>query len=483
MRVLLIRVPAFRHVTENSRSLAPFGLSVLAAALRDDHEVRILDGEVGQHRQDRGGGFYRLGKSDAEIGRAIEEFAPEVIGISCMFANALPALEQVSAVARAHAPDAVLVAGGYAASTDPEVVLPHVDHAILGEGEFTFPRLLDQLARGERPERVWQQEWESDLDRFPFPAYDLLDLDDYREHEVAPDGLPGGGDHLRAAGLMTSRGCPVGCNFCSVQFVTGTPFRRATAKRVVDDVIRLRDEFGVQKIHFFDDNLTLNRKHALAIFQELIDREANVAWNTTQGTAAWNWDEEMLEKAVESGLQYLILPVESGDERVLQEVMHKTPLKLFKLEDLIVRARQRGLGMQAWAIIGSPGETKAEMERTLAYMNELDVDYRGIATATPYPGSDLYAECEEKGYVETPIDFSRLQRCVSVLNTPEWSARYVTARAAAWTLNGRLRTGQGLVRAVRRCYEAHGLSLTAYALFLAWRERRSTGRPVAAASA
>jgi len=454
MRVLLIRPPAYRHATENARSLAPLGLMLLAGSLRR-HEVRILDAEMGSHSERYARGFYRVGKSDADIELEIRRFDPDVIGVSGMFANMLPSLFHVARIARHSAPLAKIIAGGYAVSADPEHVRDScpVDVVVCGEGEHVMEEAMG-MGRGI------MQRTSVAIDEIPEPDYEAVHIDAYRQCEAPPNGIKADA-HVRAMPILTSRGCPVACNFCSVHQVTGGVLRKEDPDRIAARMRRLVG-LGVRKFHIVDDNFTLDRKHALQVMERMAP--LGVTWNTTQGTNAWEWDEELIDAATSSGMQYLILPVEAGSDRVLREIMHKRPLTVDKIWRTVDLAKSRGLTIQGWCIIGSPGETRADMEATLSLMNDLPLDYRGGAVATPYKGTPLYDECEAKGYIKTPVDYSRLQRNQSIISTPEWSADYVTARLAGWTMKGRIRSGQGIRRSIARCNHSFGPLIAARAI-------------------
>lgn len=483
-RVLLIRPPLLNHLTDAPGFLPPIGLASIAAPLLlRGYEVKIVDAHLGDHKIARGQGLVRLGLSDQEIARAVKDFDPHFVGVSVMFIKSMPLLVEISRLIRKEFKGPI-IAGGYAPTSDPLYTLRHaeVDYVVAGEGELVIAQLLHALqteCRPILPGVYWIEQngrlsaspspvWESNLDNLPMPAYHLLDLPRYRTYDRYPEFLP----HLRGKivmGILTSRGCPVGCNFCSVHLVSGKPLRRRDPKRVVEEMIHLRDTFGVEFLHFCDDNLTLNGTHALSVFREMIDRNVNLPWATPQGTAAWNWNDELLQAAVGSGMTSMDLPIESGSEFVLHDILHKKPLKLAKLEEIIERARRLGVPVvAAWGVVGSPGETKAEIEKTLYLLDDLKVDYRGVYAATPYPGTDLYRECVEKGLIQPPIDFSRLQVEVGCITTQEFSHRYITARISAWLLRGLIRNrGQNPLKAIRRIIRVRGFWMASLAALLA----------------
>lgn len=462
-RVLLFRPPTYSHVTANVRAYPPINLAYLASGLRQQgHEVEILDAQVGNRRTRIKHSYYMQGMEDEEIVNRVSCFEPDVVGISCMFSSAFPALVHGVELVRMVF-SGPIYAGGYAATVEPQRVLREagVDCVIRGEGEVAFPKAIAAGRRG-----VVEQAWE-DVDSLTRPAWDLLDLDLYRRFDSEPGGLSPELEHSRAGVLLSSRGCPVGCNFCSVHLVAGAPLRRRTTQDVLDEIRWLRDEHGAEKLYFFDDNLTLNRAHAMDLFRGMVEEGLEMPWFTVQGTAAWNWDEELFDAAVASGLFYLNLPIESGSQDVLDDLMHKKPLKLGKIEDVIAKARDRNIPVSAWGIVGTPGETKRDIEKTLAFINDLDVDYRTVSAVIPYPGTDLYRTALAAGTIDGDFDVSRISKFQTYISTPEWSSFYVAARLVAWLMCGRVRAGHGVVSSVRRAFGESPFRVAVAGMFLA----------------
>ena len=113
--------------------------------------------------------------------------------------------------------------------------------------------------------------------------------------------------------MITSRGCPFNCVFCSVHTVWGRKFRKRDPKQVVDEIELLVKKYGVKEIHFEDDNLTLDRERILKICKEIIKRKIDIKWTTPNGVAIWTLDEEVLKYIKKSGCYKLCFGIESAD--------------------------------------------------------------------------------------------------------------------------------------------------------------------------
>jgi radical SAM superfamily enzyme YgiQ (UPF0313 family) len=191
----------------------------------------------------------------------------------------------------------------------------------------------------------------------------------------------------------------------------------------------LRERWGIQEIQFEDDNLTLDREFARGLFRAMIDEKLDMSWSVPNGVALWNLEPDIIDLMAESGCYKVIYAVESGVQRVLDDVIGK-PLKLDKVQPLIERARANGLVIQTLFVVGFPRETRAEMVETFRCARRTDSDWTSIFIATPYPGTPLYKEALEKGLLRKGFSFDRLDVRYGVIDHPEISAQKLTAWVA-----------------------------------------------------
>ena len=258
-----------------------------------------------------------------------------------------------------------------------------------------FPAYFDhdmsvELLRGNKRAPIM---YVDPIDALPFPAYDLVDLGRY--HELASKGFSPRfrewGD--RPITMLTSRGCPHRCTFCSIQSTMGYEFRYhspAYVKRHIDFLVQ---NHGVDFIHFEDDNFT----HIPARYDEIIDHlitlDPKVKWDTPNGVRGDTWTLERIRRAKASGCQFLTVAIESSVPDVLDKIVRKR-LDLDRAREMIRDCDRAGLRLHAFYIIGFPGETLDDMQRTVDFA--LD-NYRRYGT-TPFqqpliliPGTDVHA--------------------------------------------------------------------------------------------
>jgi radical SAM superfamily enzyme YgiQ (UPF0313 family) len=183
------------------------------------------------------------------------------------------------------------------------------------------------------------------------------------------------------------------------------------------------DKFGIKEIKVQDDNLTVNRKRAMEIFRGMIERPYRLRWNTPNGIAIWTLDREMLTMMKDSGCYEMTLAIESGNQKVLNDLIRK-PLKLDKAREINRVARELGIFRVGYFIIGFPGEAKEQIMDTVKFARELRLDLSAIFIFNPLPGSELFEECLRRGYI-TEKSFFEVgnQYFSSVVDSDEWTAK------------------------------------------------------------
>ncbi len=438
MRVLLIQPPVALFDDDERQAMPPLGLAYIAAVLeRAGHEVAIVDCVVSAFQRLRllPDGRLRHGLEGDALTEEIRCFAPEVVGVSNLFSAQSDAAHYVCRLVKQIDSGMVTVMGGAHPSAVPEEVLadPNVDYVVRGEGESAMLRLVNALQqscrvpddpaglafRDEGTVRVCPPGPPlTDLDSLPLPARHLLPMRQYFGYR-SPHGTV-----VRrhpCTNMMTSRGCPARCCFCSIHSVWGRRFRWHSARRVIEEIDLLVNNYGVREIQFEDDNLTLNKPRMREICQGIIDRRFDLLWTTPNGVATWALDEHLLELMRRAGCYHIAIAVESGSQETLDRLIHK-PLDLRKVPPIVRTARKLGMGVSAFFVVGFPGETRADIEKTFDYAMNLGADHVHFFTATPYPGTDLFRQCVELGLLKTPVDYTRLRVGRPMISTPEWTA-------------------------------------------------------------
>lgn len=366
-RVLLISPDYNAHI------VAPhLGLGYLAASLkRSGHDVVLLDGLREPVRYD---GAYDL------------------VGVSAM-TTYFP--EAVREVRRAKERGHRVIVGGPHAIADPVGSLEQsgADFSCSGEGELVLGELMNGTPPAEIPGLVWRDGgtirqntgpiFYPEIDDFGEPDWDAIDP---RTYPPAPHGMIARAFPL--APIVTTRGCPYRCSYCSAPITAGRRMRYRDPQRVVDEIQRLVEEYGVREIQIEDDNFTLKRDHVLAICDEILARGIRVHWSLPNGVRIDRLDVEMLAKMKQAGCYLMALGIESASQRILDLVSKKLDLAIVREQVGNVVAA----GIEAWGffMIGFPTETREEIDRTVEYALSLPLHRVQFTKTTPLPGTPIY---------------------------------------------------------------------------------------------
>jgi radical SAM superfamily enzyme YgiQ (UPF0313 family) len=430
-KVLFIN-PANTMPADSIRRLAtPLGFLYIGAVLENDFQVKIIDSTCEgyyNHYFSDDKKYITYGLSDEDLKKQIKDYAPDIIGVTCMFtARTKDALHTCKLAKEVNA-EVPVVLGGLHPSLFPREMLAsgYVDYIIMGEGEFRFKNLIESLNQGKVPdfdgiayikdgEHVVKpmQTRIQDLDSIPLPARHLVNMERYIEIAVpfAPFSR-----RARVEQILTSRGCTQRCNFCSSTAYWGRQFRTRSVDNIISEVAELVDKYRIEEIQFADDNMTINRKHAKELFSRL--KEFNLSWCTPHGLMATTLDKEMIELMAQSGAYQITIAIESGSPRVLKEIIHKTVPSMERMKELIEIAHDNGIQVHGTFVSGLPGETREEIMSTLNYPFKVGFDSASLFIATPLPGAELYDFCKKKGYLSANSERADL-KSVNIIIPPD----------------------------------------------------------------
>ena len=435
-KVLLIAPPAFSAKKPREiNPMPPLGLGYVAAIVENmDIEVRILDCLVRgwNLEEELDNETIRVGLSDNEIEAYIREFNPDVVGLNCQFSRQYRMFHRMFSLIKRIKPDCVIVAGGAHATVCPEEVLqdPCCDFVLMGEGETSFRELLLALMEGREVSSIdglgWKangtsridkkQTWITDLDSLPFPAYHLMELDRY----FGIRSSHGSRHRDRYCPIITSRGCPAKCTFCTAKMVWGNRYRMRSVDNVLKEMRLLKSQYGVEEIMFEDDNVTANPNRARELFSRMIEEDFNFIWDTPNGVGVWSINEELIDLMKKSGCVKLNFPVESGSQFVLDKIIKK-PLKLDRVKQLIDHCRKINLDYSIFLVIGMPGEKIADMWKSFRFATNCGCYAPHVSVATPYPGSQLFEECQKNGFFSREFALDDLYIRSFLVKTTDWT--------------------------------------------------------------
>ncbi|MFC1699005.1 B12-binding domain-containing radical SAM protein [Candidatus Omnitrophota bacterium] len=435
MKVMLIQPPYTILDTEFKSCHPPLGLAYLAAALRERHELKVLDALAEGFDRERAGeekGYLTYGLSYEEIREEIRAFNPEVIGVSSLFSAQARNVHRIFALAKELNSAVITIAGGAHPSAMPKEVLgdKNIDYVIIGEGEQTATELLERIEKKKEPSGLEglayrrdsqviireRESFENNLDSLPFPAWELFPLDKYFSINRPHGGLSRSGAVLP---VITSRGCPYQCIFCSIHTVWGRGYRARRPESVLQEIEYLISKFGVRGLIFDDDNLTLDRERAVKIFQGIVEKRFNLSWSLPNGVYLGTLDENLLALMKNSGCYSISIAIESADEEVLKWI--KKPIDLSKAKEIVRSAQALKLEIAVFFVVGFPFETKAQIEKTLRFTRELKADNVNFFFATPLPGTELFNFCRENNLLPQNLDFSIFRQNTPYLSPKDFS--------------------------------------------------------------
>lgn len=422
----------------------PIGLLSLSAYIKKhaNVEVKLIDFNVVLNQIE-----YFEYRSFTELFHAIlsaqnvVEYHPDIVAISTLFTPAYYNLLDLGRVVRELFPTAFITAGGGVPTNMHKNIFADsecFDALCYGEGEkpllgfvqaddkHEFLRTHPSWITREKSEcgERFEYDFIEDLDEIPFYDYSLISPEAYGLSPTI-SSYASFGDR-RIFHIATSRGCPNRCCFCASHTVHGRKMRHHSVARVREDLTRLRTEYGATMIGFQDDHFMASKRRAMEII--LIAKELQFKVFFQSGLALYALDRNMLEAIKSAGLTQLVLPVESGSNRVLKEIMHK-PVNLSIVNRVITDCRDLGIDTDANILIGLPGETRQDIEDSREYLKTLDADWFRIYIATPLVGSEMLDTCIKRGYIKSShIGSDFKHACITTEEfTPEWLSEKVYA--------------------------------------------------------
>lgn len=406
MRVMIVN-PRFR-LPIDTRTTPHLGLAYLAAVSeRRGDEVFLFDADV----------------EDESIADAVRRFDPEIVGITANTPQVKSAWRTAQAIKSVK--DIPIVLGGPHVSVLPaeSASRPEVDVVVRGEGEAVWIKLCEIIERAKQSQPDFRardlldpqaghldtllgvsffssdgQERHNpehppiaDLDTLPFPAYHFFKMERYTNLQPATDAIDG----AKSFSVMTSRGCPYRCTFCS-QSIMPIKWRARSPESVLAEWQHLVHNLGAQEIGVLDDSANIQVDRLEKMADLFIAHQVNhVPWIFVNGIRANLSSQALLGKLKRAGLKRVAFGVESGDPDVLlsidKKIDHDTIRQAFK------NAKTVGLETIGFFIIGLPGETEESMERTIRFACEVDPMIANFSMMTPYPGTKVYEIAKRQG--------------------------------------------------------------------------------------
>ena len=389
---------ALVNVRIESRQRSPVGLLMLAACIQDQARTVIFDPDP----------------DDAQLAEIVA-FQPDLVGIGFMTQTRFRALE-IHKVLREKLPHAKFVLGGVGPTVEPEKTFDmfQPDALVVGEGEKalmdivrtgTFAGIPGVFIPGQ-PFRDAEVFW--NLDDLPQPAIECMP--DFHRYLCPPGGIRGKWFKSGTPMIMTSRGCPYRCTFCSSHLMFSRKVRRRSVGHVMQEIRRLHDEFGIDAVYFFDDTFNVQREWLKEFCAALENEPYKLTWGCQIRVNLF--DVEMGRMMRKAGCVQVDIGVESGSPKVLKAV-HKDET-VEQIEKAFAACHAAGLAPMGTFLVGCPEETWEDVELTKALLRRIKPSFAEFFYLIPYPGSELYrqavandwivdASYEGRGMVDHPV--------------------------------------------------------------------------------
>jgi anaerobic magnesium-protoporphyrin IX monomethyl ester cyclase len=369
----------------------PLNLMYLASSLeKESYNVKIVDDDLLQM------GYEKVSELAGKLN-------PQLVGVTATTSTIKSALKYVELIKNI-LPNSLTVIGGPHTTFMPSETLKsskHLDVVVMGEGEETMVDLANHSTENirdldevkgifyrdlmtENLKATQKRPLIKDLDALPFPARHLVPFDSY------------GASKEQTGGIITSRGCVYNCNYCSSSLIMGKKFRSRSPVNVVDEIEELINNYQIRDIGFMDDTFMLNKRRVNDIANEIKARDLDLSF--VASSRVDSVDQNLLKNLKNSGLKTIYYGVESGSQRILD--LMKKGITLKQAEDAVKSAKNVDLEVLTSFILGYPGETEEDMNKSIKFSTKLDSDYCQYSILTPFPGTPIYNELKEKNLID-----------------------------------------------------------------------------------
>jgi radical SAM superfamily enzyme YgiQ (UPF0313 family) len=366
----------------------------------------------------------------------VDAFSPDIIGITCP-TPVYYIVQQICSDLKRKDKDVKIVIGGPHVTALPKESLTETecDVVVIGEGELTFLDIVSRLKDGKDLHSVpgiaykengdvyvnKRRELINDLDILPFPAKDLLPLSRYY---LPPTKRI---KSERATNMITSRGCPFSCNFCMAKTIWTSKTRLRSVKNVIEEIKLNVDVYRLTEFSFHDELFTFRRDRVIELCQSILKEGIDITW-VCQARAG-SVDLEMLTLMKRAGCGKIAFGFESGSDRMLKLMNKKETIE--NAVESVSLCKKAGIGVEGAFILGYPGEDLKSINDSIKFALELDCETVAWFIAIPYPGTRLYYEAIEKGYLKERINWMEFAP-VSNLESPMIIPNFTPEELMKW---------------------------------------------------
>ena len=411
--------------------------------------------------------------------KSVQE-TPSLIGISILFSTADKSARAMARVCKQRWPGVPVLLGGMHATNAVSSLLqePAIDYVCRGEGESIITEVVRQteaLSTTPIPGLVGRHTLMpencpliDDLDQIPYPAWHLIPMADYvhRTRARSIDVI----EQDREATIMTTRGCPLRCTFCSSWTVHGRDMRYRSLENVLGELRLLRDRYGVCSVIPEDDLFTVKKDRIVALCHAVADEFPGMTFHFPNGLAVFTLDRDVIRAMKRMGMKVANIAIESGSQEVQARIIKKH-VNLDRARQVVQTCREEGVIARCYFVVGFPGETRAQIQETIEYAGSLPADWCVFSIAAPLVGTEMYEQLLARGDISTSFNWDTAfyqERSYDSSDITASDLKSLVAEANErinFRRNYNLRTGNGqqaaeLFRDILRVYPEHELART-----------------------
>jgi anaerobic magnesium-protoporphyrin IX monomethyl ester cyclase len=389
MNVLLIQPPHYYSDKTRMPAFFPIGLGYIARVLLDaGHNIEVLDIYAHQYKNE-------------EVAQKLKEIDFDIVCISAM-STQYNYTKWLTAQIKRMDMNTKIILGGALATFSPHIVLENtdVDVCVIGEGERTITELLERIRDLKEVKGIYFKEdgriaktpireYIEEIDTIPFPAYDLFPIEIYLKNSFVI-GVSGP-IRIKTASIISGRGCPFSCNFCSKVF---SGLRLRSINNIIEELKYLKRRLKIEGAFFNDELAIVNKKRVY----ELCDKisQLDIKWNC-QGRVN-NVDIDLLCYMKRAGCTAIGYGIESGSQKILDAMNKRVTVR--QAEQAIKDTVKAGLHPVVQLMFGYPGETKDTIQETIDFFRRVDSPGDAFSPVTPLPGTELWKYTLNMGLIK-----------------------------------------------------------------------------------
>lgn len=399
----------------------PYGLAVVATNLRRKGyivDIINLNHEVLQKVFDTSEDEFDFTKAwNDAVKNKIRAFQPDLIGVGCLFSVSDKVFKEVCDFIKKYFQNIPLMIGGVHVSHDVYGVLGRMDSpdfAILFEADIALPLFLDIIKGKNKIEEIGQFAFKNKKSEiFVFekrlipdteimdlrPAFDLIDISNHSKYGTLGSWHGSLKEDKIISTVQSNRGCRAACTFCNVRTYHGKTVRHKSIGAVVDELLELQNDYGVNHIVWLDDDLLKDEKRTIALFNLMVKKNIQMTWDATNGVIAHSLKKfEVVEAAYKSGCVGMHIGIESGNPEILRRIKKPGTVDTFLAAAEILKKFPE-INVRGLLMLGFPNETLSQLFDTIELGENLNFDWYNLSILQPWKGTPIYDEMEESGHL------------------------------------------------------------------------------------